>query len=299
VRCKLTCIGITIFFILTTSVEAQEDDFPVWRGPYFGQDPPGDTAEPFATDIFGKDLHSGPVFSADGKEVYWSPLGNSAMEIQVSRLTENGWTRPGPIKLPSGPPNSGEPCLAPDGQRLFFISQESAANDYRESIWVAERGDAGWCKPHLVSKLVNDLEIHWQLSVASNGNLYFHARPMGGGDVFVSHLVNGAYLKPVALEGGVNTEHGEGSPFIAPDESYLLFVRTDRRTGRKADIFVSFPQEDGTWSLARSVDRLNREGSHELCPTVSRDGKYLFFLRSTQDGYTPHWVSARIIEEYR
>ncbi len=38
---------------------------------------------------------------------------------------------------------------------------------------------------------------------------------------------------------------------------------------------------------------------HQLCPTVSRDGKYLFFLRNTPDGFSPHWVGASVIDEYR
>jgi len=47
------------------------------------------------------------------------------------------------------------------------------------------------------------------------------------------------------------------------------------------------------------MDKLNRDGVNELCPTVSRDGKYLFFLRNTRDGLSPHWVSASVIDEYR
>jgi Tol biopolymer transport system component len=268
-------------------------------GPYLGQTPPGDTAVLFAVGFLGADLHSGPVFSHDGQEVFWSPLEGSTGHILTSRLTDSGWSAPREVKFPAGPPNSFEPCLSPDGHRLFFISQGSAGTDFKETIWVATREDDGWGAPQLASPLISAFDIHWQISVAENGNLYFHARPMAGGDIYVSTFVDGTYQEPVALSSAVNSELGEGSPFIAPDESYLIFSRLDRSSSRKGELFVSFRTSDGSWSEARSMDRLNRDGVNELCPTVSRDGKYLFFLRNTPDGFSPHWVSASVIDEYR
>ena len=268
-------------------------------GPYLGQKPPGDTAVLFAVNYLGGDLHSGPVFSSDGREVFWSPLEGSTGHILTARMTDTGWSHPREIKFPTGPPNSSEPCLSPDGTRLFFLSQESAATDYRENIWVATRENDGWGAPRPVSPLIYALDTHWQISVAGNGNLYFLGRSKGGGDIYVSTFVDGTYQEPVALGCAINSEHGEGSPFIAPDESYLIFSRVDRSSSRKSELFISFHTTNGTWTEAKSMDKLNRDGVHELCPTVSRDGKYLFFLRNTPDGLSPHWVSASIINEYR
>ncbi len=47
------------------------------------------------------------------------------------------------------------------------------------------------------------------------------------------------------------------------------------------------------------MDALNRDGLHDMCATVTRDGRYLFFLRTTSKGLSAHWVSARVIDEYR
>ena len=272
---------------------------PKLTGPYLGESPPGDSAVLFAVGFLSTDLHSGPVFSHDGQEVFWSPLGGSTGHILTSRLTDAGWTAPREVRFPTGPPNSFEPCLSPDGTRLFFISQGSAAEDYKETIWVATREGDGWGTPQLASPFISALDVYWQMSVAENGSLYFHARPMRGGDIYVSALVGGTYQEPVALGSTVNSDLGEGSPFIAPDESYLIFSRVDRRSSRKAELFISFRTPDGTWAEARSMDGLNQDAVNELCPTVSRDGKYLFFLRNTPDGFSPHWVSASIIDEYR
>jgi hypothetical protein len=282
---------------LCATTSAQTDSKP--KGPYLGETPPGDTAVLFAVGFLGADLHSGPVFARDGQEVFWSPLEGSTGHILTSRLTDSGWSNPEEIKFPAGPPNSFEPCLSPDDTRLFFLSQGSAATGYHETIWSATREDDGWGAPELASPLISAFDIHWQISVAENGNLYFHARPMGGGDIYVSTFANGTYQEPVALGSAVNSELGEGSPFVAPDESYLIFSRVDRSSSRKAELFISFRTSDGTWTEAKSMGRLNSDGVNELCPTVSRDGKYLFFLRNTPDGFSPHWVSASVIDEYR
>jgi hypothetical protein len=302
---------IALVALCAATIRAQTT--PKLTGPYLGQTPPGDTPVLFAVGFLGADLHSGPVFSHDAREVFWSRLEGSTGHILTSRLTDGGWSPPREVRFPEGSPGSGEPvyhqrdfimpsgepCLSPDGTRLFFIAQESAAADYRENIWVARREGDGWVAPKLVSPFIGAMSTHWQMSVAENGNLYFLGKSAGGGDIYVSAFADGTYQKPVALGSAVNSTHGEGTPFIAPDESYLIFSRSDGGPSRKAQLFISFRASDGTWTEAKGMDKLNRDGVNQICPTVSRDGKYLFFLRNTRDGFSPHWVSASVIDEYR
>jgi hypothetical protein len=224
--------------------------------------------------------------------------GNTG-HILTSRLTKSGWSSPQEIKFVNGPPNSFEPCLSPDGTRLFFISQETAAKDYRETIWMAPREGKGWGTARLVSPLIYDLETHWQISVAENGNLYFLGRVNGNGDIYLLPFVEGTYQEPAKLGRAINTDHREGSPFVAPDESYLIFSRSFRNSSRKGDLFISFRKSDGTWAEAKNMESLNKDGVDELCATVSRDGKYLFFLRNTSQGFSPHWISSSVIDKYR
>lgn len=220
--------------IMFAGIALSQDQLPDLQGPYLGQTPPGENAKLFAIEFLGPDLHSGPVFSHDGQEVFWSPLEGNTGHILTSRLTKSGWSLPREIKFVNGrPPNSFEPCLSPDGTRLFFISQESAAKDYRETIWVATKEGDMWSAPELVSPFIYAMDTHWQLSVAENGNLYFLGKVTGNGDIYVLPFVEDTYQEPVMLGGAVNSDHGEGSPFIAPDESYLIFSRSDRSSSRK------------------------------------------------------------------
>ena len=51
--------------------QAKEHFFDT-KDAYFGQTPPGTSAELFAPDIINHLAHSSPTFSPDGKEIYWS-----------------------------------------------------------------------------------------------------------------------------------------------------------------------------------------------------------------------------------
>jgi Tol biopolymer transport system component len=60
-------------------------------------------------------------------------------------------------------------------------------------------------------------------------------------------------------------------PYISPDGSYLLF-------SRDYDLFISFCARDGAWKEARKLDAPINSPSIEICPIISPDGKYLFFI---------------------
>ena len=145
--------------------------------------------------------------------------------------------------------------------------------------------------------------MHWQFSVAADGSIYFASDDPGGlgsGDLYVSRFADGRYLAPVNVGAPVNSEYEERGPFIAPDQSYLLFMRA-RAPGNLGmiDLYVSFRNADGSWSAPRNLGpRVNSEGN-EICPIVSPDGRYLFFNSSRSGNDDDYWVDAGLIQELR
>ena len=77
-------------------------------------------------------------------------------------------------------------------------------------------------------------------------------------------------------------------PFVAADGSYLLFQR-------HYDIHVSFRGPDGGWLAPTPLPSPVNTPEGELCPVVSPDGRYLFFMRS---GHV-YWVDASCIDNIR
>ena len=85
-------------------------------------------------------------------------------------------------------------------------------------------------------------------------------------------------------------------PFIAPDGSYLLFTRIRHPQNYEfADLWISFRDEDGTWAEPQNLgERVNTMGG--ICPTVTPDGRYVFFNSGSDDNY---WIDASVIEAMR
>jgi hypothetical protein len=63
-------------------------------------------------------------------------------------------------------------------------------------------------------------------------------------------------------------------PFIAPDESYILYGAS----GPDGDgLYISFRSQEGLWMKAVNMSKNTDIPSDANCPSVTSDGKYLFF----------------------
>jgi hypothetical protein len=277
--------------------ETSAPRFPELRGPYLGQKPPGRTPELFAPGIVSAayGMHSNVVFSPDGTECFWSLMipprgaGYSTGRTLVSRLVDGRWTYPRPAEF-AGTRLDDVPFYHPGGQHLYDMANRPMPAGQPaggEHIWIWDRNAAdGWRNPRPVDATVNNLPQHWQFSVDRAGTLYFTSTWNGARGIFRSRLVNGAYAEPEHLGPRINADPaGASFPFIAPDGSYLLFVR-----GRD-EMVVSFADVSGAWGDPISLGPDFRG----MLPTVSPDGKYLFISRE----YRSYWAEAGIIEELR
>lgn len=276
----------------------QEDIFPRLSGPYLGQEPPSGTAIKFLPEIF-KNIHCSPIFSPDGKQVYWRMMDRKSLVYMEEK--ENFWSMPRPVPFRMLFYKQDVPFFSADGKRLFFISSKpqqfyKIASD--ETIWYVEKDGTKWSGPKPLGKELNRVYTHWQFSVAANGNLYFNGSTDPNHDVwfiYKSEYKNGNYLKPEKLLEPECIAKGEPDylfPFIAPDESYLIFCKTVH--GNK-DLFISFRGKNNKWTEGINLgEKINSPGI-ELCPVVSPDGKYLFYMRRD----CVMWVQAGFIEKLR
>lgn len=286
--------------------EASPQKFTNLKGDYLGQTPPGDVPVMFASGIISVDStveHGYPSFSPDGNMVFWqSNLRHKEKEteivLQVMRRVNGQWTEP------EISPYGGMPAFSPDGNKLYFISSET---ETVKGLYFIEKQGENWSAPkslNLISRFP-ELKYMYAPSVTSNGTLYFfgHAEGLGSRNdfgIYRSELINGVYAKPELLPISINTTEGviNWMPFIAPDESYLLFS-SDRKAGGQG-LFISFRKSDGTWTEAHSLGDVINTKKGERFPYVSPDGKYLFFTRwHGPDNEDIMWVSAGIIENIK
>jgi len=66
-------------------------------------------------------------------------------------------------------------------------------------------------------------------------------------------------------------------PFIAPDESYLVFLSGN-------DLYIAFRDGDA-WSQAHKLGNNVNNGDHNASPYVSPDGKVLYYTSSRISGF--------------
>jgi len=289
---------LLLLFIVSTAIsQAQEQfhDFPVLKDPYLGQKPPGMTPELFAPEIFKTEVHGGLVLSPDGQEMYWD-LMEGGQNILFMKIENNQWTKPTEVIFKSRF-GTGDATFSPDGKKLFFTSRESIEESKKEAgenIWYVERQNDSWGKPKPLGPVVNSYPLHWQLSVASNGNLYFSA----DGDIYVAIPQKGKYNAVRKMGSAINTEHYESTPYIAPNESYIIFSRFGGAL-RYADLFICFKDPQGNWTEAKNMGIPINSEMHELCPNVTADSKYIFFNRNygEKGDLRIFWVSSKIIEK--
>ncbi len=296
-------------FLAAAGASTEPREFPVLEGPYMGQDPPAAGAPPtaFAVDIVSthRFQHGTIAFSPDGTEAFWSTevalpdSGYSRGMTVFSRLVNGRWSEPAPAPFSRLGWGDDVPIFAPDGERLYFLSRRPTGAEegpQAERIWYVTRGPHGWSQPQIIEGGPNTLDLHWEFSVAADGSIY----APGDGEIHVSRLADGVYQAPENLGAPVNSDASEGAPFIAPDESYLIFmrVRHEENIGH-VDLWISFRDESGGWTVPLNLGEPVTTRANEICPIVSPDGKYLFFNSSRAGNDDNYWVDASFIEDLR
>ncbi len=316
------CKIIILSFLITSGCD-KESELPALHGPYLGQDPPGMQREIFAPGLIstGYEEH-GVSFTPDGKELFWRMMGPPHGMTLTMKELNGGWTAPEVAGFSGN--YDGKCSLSPDGNKILISwsappSGNGPALDHW-TIWVISRSGNGWGKPEKIPDLRGACP-----TIANNGNIYFFKRAENNkGDIYYSRYTDGGYSKAERLPAPVNTEHWENDPYIAPDESYIIFQSFRPGSNGYGDLYVSYRKNDGIWTEPQNLgEGVNSKESGEGCPWVTPDGKYLFFssMERTLPRYSNppltlarkleilgqpghgsedvFWVSAKIIEGLR
>jgi hypothetical protein len=292
-----------LFVVLTRTRPAPlAGDLPELRGPYLGQQPPAAGTEVFAAGILkpAEGFHSSVVFNAAGNLACWTEMGGTTYcSTQIDGL----WSPP--EALPFDPEYGvGEPMFADDDQRLYYLSRRPLEHDpvERERIWYVERAPSGWSTPRVIDDVVAAHPTHWQFSFTADGDLYFTSEAAGvrgAQDIYVARRRGNSFDAPESIGDRVNSDLREFCPFVAPDESYLMFARTVPEERGRSDLFISFRDADGTWTEPVNMGDAVNSLHNETSPVVTPDGRYLFFLRVSPDVNDVYWIDAGVIDALR
>ena len=268
-------VGIITFFGCKTNKEV----IPSIENPYLGQKPPNLTPIPFAPDmVTTSGWEYGGTFTPDLKKFYFLRAGEEKQEFVVYQYKNKKW------KYSVVSSRIGQPFISPDGKTMHLGKRYKSLTN------------KSWSDVKKLESPFDTLPI-MRLTASSKGTYFFDEFKRDyTGDIRYSRLINGKREQPILLSKEIN---GGKSfhPFIAPDESYLIFDGKREGGYGDSDIYISFKQKDGSWGQVINLGNKINTNAWEASASISPDGKYLFFNRNVGSGNVDiFWVDAKIIE---
>jgi len=257
---------------------------------YLGQVPPKDSAIVFAPGIISLTgrTENRITFSPDKKMCFVSAAGGPVAFLEY----KNGaWTAPYTLNSKF----KSEPFFSLDGKKVYLNSRAALAMVGACDISYSSRTDTVWSDPTSLGAPPNVSGEQYHPSIVADSSIYFSA---GSGEICRCQYKNRVYQQRVVLPYPINyanTSSTWGDPYVAPDESFLIFRST--RTGGYGgnDIYISYKKTDGSWTNPKNLgNKINTSGD-EFSGDITPDGKYMTFGRNNDI----YWVSARFVDSLR
>ncbi|WP_262696316.1 TolB-like translocation protein [Kordiimonas aquimaris] len=270
-----------------TSGSSAQDKFPIFEGPYMGQTPPGKTAEVFAPGIISTDGWELEAVFAPGMEEFYFVTDNEEGRATIYgfRLDDNKWHKFTEM------PRTGEPFITADGQTMHL------AKGHRH------RTASGWSEVQSKGPMFDHDD--WgimRLTASTRGTYVFD--DYKSSEVRVSRIVDGKRQAPTGLPEHINSGEFTAHPFIAPDESYLIWDSEREGGYGESDLYISYRQTDGSWGPAINMGPRVNSDKDDFYGSVTPDGKFLMFDRTISGSgrnvnVDIYWIDAQIIEDLR
>ena len=234
------------------------------------------------------DSESHATLSPDGASLYFVKLSPdfARWTVVVSKKTKTGWSEP-EVAWFSGRWDDADVSFSPDGNTIWFISNrpDGDAKERREDtdIFRMKRTKTGWTEPERVRELSSPGN-EWFPNQAASGTLHFGSErregnlgPEGTADLWRARWLGDHFAAPESLGPMINAAGQDIEPWIAPDESFLVFAAKGRKDSKGSyDLYVS-ARKGETWSEPRPLGGGVNTAGWEFGARFSPDGKTFFY----------------------
>jgi OmpA-OmpF porin, OOP family len=197
--------------------------------------------------------------------------------------------------------NEMSPVLSPDGKTLYFSRQNHPENaggvNDKEDIWFSELDSTGrWqlaknMGPRFNNEgpnFVNSIQAvtpDGKSAVMLLGNKYLDNGKMLAG-VSISSNVGGQWSKPVALNIKNDYNYNEKANYFLANNRKTLILSVEREDSHgDRDLYVSFMNNDSTWTEPLNLGDIVNTASEESAPFLASDDKTLYFSSKGFSGY--------------
>jgi hypothetical protein len=270
---------------------------------YFNQEEPGIAPEIFAPGIVSVKgrFEMGFSISPDGRSIAFGTADEKNLEnntIYLMDFSDGKWNNSVRNIFPDNV-NVFFPMFGPDGDELFFAK---SVNGAETDIWIA------------VYK-AKEIEGTKQLTATSSpareaghgksisGSIYFTSnRDINSpccGDIYYAEMDRNKHYSTVHKVNELSSEGDEESLYVSPKEDFMIIQAWKRNSRTKHDLYLSYRNKYGTWSMPERLDSTINTKEIEQRPFVSPDKKYLFFSRTStiQNAIDSeiYWVSTKSV----
>ena len=151
-----------------------------------------DSSVTLFTKQFGTQLNFGAIsFTADGKTAYYTRNGRKTkngylLEVWEAKFKEGRWTPSDRLFFNKQGYNYFHPSITPDGQRLYYVSDEAGGYGGTDIYYIEKNGDGSWKPTSNIGQVINTIANELFPSFY-DGTLFFSSNGhagIGGLDIY-------------------------------------------------------------------------------------------------------------------
>ncbi|MCK5148178.1 PD40 domain-containing protein [bacterium] len=270
---------------------------------YPGNTLPGMIPELFAPGLISTDEFNDRdmSFSPDGQQMFFARTKTDKKDdynydIMISEWQNDGWSIPEPASF-STPHGELEAFLSPEGSTLYFNSNRPATIESEPEhweTWFTQQTGSGWSEPQLLGA---PFQRTCHTTFSRTGKMYYTREDIA--TLYRVDYKEGVFGQPEELDATLNAVKIQYNSFIAADESYLIFTRHSDDGFGSGDLYVTFRNQKDEWTEPMNLGEQINSPDLDTCPSISLDGKFLFFSSNRRGNMDIYWVDAKVIEELK
>lgn len=209
------------------------------------------------------------------------------------------------------------PVISANGKVLYFDRKDhphntpSSANygDHNDDIYKTVRdGNGDWQEAVNVGKPLNNGGHNFVNSITPDGNTMLIANTYnadgsikGKGASITRRLSRSSWSLPEELTiEDFNNKNDYVSFFLANNNKVLLMAIEDEDSHGQKDVYVSFLQENNTWTKPKNIGADVNTAQDEYFPVLASDNKTMYFSSNGHYGYGMHdiFVTRRLDDSW-